>query len=317
MGSDEGVGKWTALIAEWGFAFVDGCPATPEATEKLLERIAFIRESLLNKFYSTSRFLCPNLPLSQHCEGGELFEEANTEVGITHYGGFYDFTADLSHKDTAYTNLALPAHTDNTYFTDPSGLQMFHLLSHTGEPREPGGPTPSISDLGGKSLLVDGFHCAAQLRKENPEAYEILAKTPVNWHASGNEGITITPATKFPVLNHDAETGELVQLRWNNDDRASMPMVLGKRVGGKDVTYDMWFDAAQIWNEIITRPQNEYWEQLKPGRPVVFDNWRVMHARSAFTGKRRMAGGYVNRDDWMSRYWNTNFGREKVLSRFI
>jgi hypothetical protein len=25
---------------------------------------------------------------------------------------------------------------------------------------------------------------------------------------------------------------------------------------------------------------------------AVFDNWRVLHGRSAFTGKRRMAGGY-------------------------
>lgn len=29
----------------------------------------------------------------------------------------------------------------------------------------------------------------------------------------------------------------------------------------------------------------------KPPR-LVFDNWRVLHGRSAFTGKRRMCGGY-------------------------
>lgn len=38
---------------------MDGTPATPEATEEMMQRIAFIR--------------------------------------ITHYGGFYDFTADLAH----------------------------------------------------------------------------------------------------------------------------------------------------------------------------------------------------------------------------
>ena len=60
-----------------------------------------------------------------------------------------------------------------------------------------------------------------------------------------------------------------------------------------------------------------------------------MHARSAFEGKRRMCGGYsklpfapflirwradqsvVNRDDFVSRYWNTNFSREEVLKRII
>jgi hypothetical protein len=34
-------------------------------------------------------------------------------------GGFYDFTSDLSSKDTAYTSESLEPHTDTTYFTDP------------------------------------------------------------------------------------------------------------------------------------------------------------------------------------------------------
>jgi len=31
-------------------------------------------------------------------------------------GKFWDFTSDLAKGDTAYTTLALGAHTDNTYF---------------------------------------------------------------------------------------------------------------------------------------------------------------------------------------------------------
>jgi trimethyllysine dioxygenase len=59
----------------------------------------------------------------------------------------------------------------------------------------------------------------------------------------------------------------------------------------------------------------------------VFDNWRVLHGRSAFTGNRRMCGGYsedtlchmdqadktVNRDDFISRFKMLNWGRDKVL----
>ncbi|ELR02262.1 hypothetical protein GMDG_05332 [Pseudogymnoascus destructans 20631-21] len=258
MASDTGVGKWTAKILKHGFCFVDGCPVSPEKTEELLNRIAFIRE--------------------------------------THYGAFYDFTSDLTMKDTAYTTLALPAHTDTTYFTDPSGLQLFHLLSHSGH--------------GGASLLVDGFSCASQLLSRDPRAYDILSRVPVPWHASGNEGVVITPATWVPVLTLDGEGG-VRQLRWNNDDRASMP------VENAGVEYEEWFEAARVWNEIITEGRNEYWGQLVPGRPVIFDNWRVMHARSAFEGKRRMCGGYINRDDFISRYWNTNFSREEVLKRII
>ena len=41
-------------------------------------------------------------------------------------GGFYDFTSDLSSKDTAYTSESLEPHTDTTYFTDPIVSSFTH-----------------------------------------------------------------------------------------------------------------------------------------------------------------------------------------------
>lgn len=35
---------------------------------------------------------------------------------------------------------------------------------------------------------------------------------------------------------------------------------------------------------------------------AVFDNHRVLHGRSSFTGQRRLCGAYVNHDDYRSRY---------------
>ena len=78
-----------------GFSFVDNVPPTPEATKDLIERLAFIMPS--------------------------------------HYGGFWDFTSDLSHSDTAYTPLPLPAHTDTTYYSQSAGLQLF-VLAHLTSP---------------------------------------------------------------------------------------------------------------------------------------------------------------------------------------
>ncbi|EON67789.1 trimethyllysine dioxygenase [Coniosporium apollinis CBS 100218] len=256
MGSDQGVGEWLALLHRYGFCYVDGTPATPEATEELLGRIAFIRH--------------------------------------THYGGFWDFTSDLASKDTAYTSLGLEAHTDNTYFSDPAGLQMFHCLSHTdGE--------------GGASLLVDGFQAAADLQREDPEAYDVLSTINVYTHASGNEGISIQPYRSFPVLQHDPLHHHLVQIRWNSSDRAAIDMPLEE--------VQTWYDAAaRKWDKLLKRPQYEYWKQLRPGRPLIFDNWRVLHGRSAFTGKRRLCGGYINRDDYISRFKMLKWGRVAGLN---
>jgi trimethyllysine dioxygenase len=188
----------------------------PDATRALLERIAFIR--------------------------------------VTHYGGFYDFIPDLAMADTAYTNLALPAHTDTTYFTDPAGLQAFHLLSHTPPPDAAKG-----ADLGGQSLLVDGFRAAQILMEEDPEAFEVLGKVRLPWHASGNKGIAIRPEQMYPVLELSAEK-KVLRVRWNNDDRGVVPL--------GPVSAEEWYDAAAKWESILRRPESEYWTQLKPGRTL-------------------------------------------------
>lgn len=143
---------------------------------------------------------------------------------LTWIGGFYDFTSNMASKDTAYTNLALEAHTDTTYFSEPAGLQMFHMLSHT-------------DGSGGESLLVDGFAAARQLYAEDKEAYKVLSTVGIWAHASGNEDVSIQPYACFPVLLHDPVMGHLIQVRWNNADRAAV------EASGDMV--DKWYEAAR------------------------------------------------------------------------
>lgn len=278
MQSDEGVLKWLTKVAQYGFAFVTGVPPTPTDTEALIRRIAFIRE--------------------------------------THYGGFWDFTSDLAHGDTAYTDLALQAHTDTTYFSDPAGLQMFHLLSHTasksptassaaataaGSAASPGkGKTASTAanargPSGGESLLVDGFLAAAVLKDVDPEAYDTLSRVKIRTHSAGDESTMIRPLYDggYPILQHDEATGQLVLVRYNNDDRSVL------RIDADQV--DPFYSALRKWNEILTNPEGEYWVQLKPGSAMIFDNHRVLHGRSAFVGNRRLCGAYINHDDYRSR----------------
>ncbi|KAG0640837.1 hypothetical protein HOY80DRAFT_1015246 [Tuber brumale] len=256
MESDAGVGEWTRNIRKYGFCYVNGVPVTPEATKELVERIAHIKH--------------------------------------THYGGFWDFTSDLSKKDTAYTTLALGVHTDTTYFSNPAGLQLFHLLSHT-------------DGSGGQSILVDGFRAAKILREEDPTAYRILSNVRIPSHSSGNHGSSIQPYAPFPMFNHHPVNGELILVRWNNDDRATMDR------WDDPADVERFYEAARAWNDVLKRRESEYWEQLIPGRPLILDNWRVLHGRASFDGKRRLCGAYISRDDFMSRFVMSNSKREDVL----
>ncbi|BFZ53239.1 hypothetical protein PYCC9005_000262 [Savitreella phatthalungensis] len=259
IASDKGVGEWLTMIRRYGFAIVKDTPVTPEASKRLLERIAFIR--------------------------------------LTHYGGFYDFTPDLEHGDTAYTNIALKAHTDTTYFTDPAGIQMLHLLAHSG--------------TGGETLLVDGFKAARILRDESPKAYQTLSRVRVPTHSAGDADKCIMPsvgAHGFPIINHDPSTGMLWQIRYNNDDRSTMTN------WHDDDEVDSFYHALKAWDGILTRKSEELWFPMEPGKALIFDNWRVLHGRAAFTGSdRRICGGYVNRDDFESRRRLTTHGRSRVL----
>ncbi|KAG0294687.1 hypothetical protein BGZ98_001687 [Dissophora globulifera] len=206
--------------------------------------------------------------------------------------GFWDFTSDLGHGDTAYTDLALGAHTDTTYFTDPVGLQMLHLLHHDGE--------------GGDSLLVDGFHCAKVLKEKHPQSYKTLSEIRVPSHSAGDAATHIIPSPRRnTILNHDPDTHDLIQVRFNNDDRSTLDHLDARQV---EAFYDALFD----WNKVLTDEKHMLWTKYQPGRVLIFDNWRCLHGRSGFTGKRRMCGAYTNWDDYRSRWRILNSSAEQL-----
>lgn len=80
-------------------------------------------------------------------------------------------------------------HTDTTYYTEPMGLQGFHLLHHDGE--------------GGESLFVDGFNVAKRLLDKFPWAYKFLSTQRISAHSVGDSNVFMQqmPSAGFPILN--------------------------------------------------------------------------------------------------------------------
>ena len=124
------------------------------------------------------------------------------------------------------------------------------------------------SETGGESLLVDGFKAAQILRDEHLDSYQILSRTAVPAHSAGDPQFFFQNRSK-PVLCHDlVGTGELVQVRWNNDDRSAMsefPLEQG---------VDGFYEAICRWDEILRRKDMEYWTQLIPGRVLSTNSMR-------------------------------------------
>jgi len=237
MGSDDGVAEWLHKTAEFGFALALGTPPTAQATEALLRRIGYVRETI--------------------------------------FGGMWEFTADLTKADTAYTNLELRPHTDGTYSHDAPGAQLLHCLHFEGS--------------GGESTMVDAFAVAQRLRQESPAHADTLSAVAVPGQYIG-DGAHLMAAR--PVLRHD-HTGQLVQVSFNNYDRAPFLLPEGEMIA--------FYDALRAFDLIANDPAMQWRHVLAPGEALLFDNWRVLHGRFAYTGERRLCGGYVNREDVESR----------------
>ncbi|XP_068456848.1 trimethyllysine dioxygenase, mitochondrial [Clinocottus analis] len=241
MSSDEEVKRFLQNYLLYGIAFVDDVPATVEATEAVSRRVSLIRE--------------------------------------TTYGRMWCFTSDLSRGDTAYTQLALDRHTDTSYFQEPCGIQVFHLLKHEG--------------AGGRTLLVDGFHAAEKVRRLSPDNFKLLTSVPIEHEYIETSDEHRNHMKASGPLLHCAGNGELHMIRYNNYDRSVINTV------PHDIV-QRWYEAHRELTTELKRPENELWVKLTPGKVIFIDNWRVLHGREAFTGLRQLCGCYLTRDDVLS-----------------
>ncbi|MGF1632161.1 MAG: TauD/TfdA family dioxygenase [Kiloniellaceae bacterium] len=193
----------------------------------------------------------------------------------TIFGGLWSLSAELKdHDDTAYSTQYLEPHTDATYSHDAPGLQCFLCLEFDGR--------------GGESILVDGFALAEEMRAERPAFFEVLSEVSV-------PGRYIEPGvhlrTERPAFRLDPQ-GRLQQVSFNNYDRA--PFLLSPE--RMRAFYRAYKDFHQ---RIITR-ENWLTVPLRPGMALVFDNWRLLHGRLGYAGKRVFCGCYHNHEDYES-----------------
>src|SRR4051812_15266082 len=86
-------------------------------------------------------------------------------VRATNYGRVFEVRSVVDPSNVADTALALGPHTDNPYRVPVPSLQLLHCLQS--------------SSSGGESTFVDGLRVAAELRREDPAAFELLASVPV------------------------------------------------------------------------------------------------------------------------------------------
>lgn len=71
----------------------------------------------------------------------------------------------------------------------------------------------------------------------------------------------MTPLSRKPVFNHD-ERGELVQVRWNGDDRG---VVGGSGFEGK---MEDWYEGLRLWEGMLRSEEATLWSEMVTGTAV-------------------------------------------------
>ena len=194
-------------------------------------------------------------------------------VRVTNYGRVFDVAVRVDATNLADTARGLSLHTDNPYRFPPPTLQLLHCLAS--------------SAAGGETIVADGFRAVRLLE---PHDRAVLASRPIRYAYCD---ATAELAADVPVVSLDAR-GEPQALHLNNRSKG-VPV-------GSPVEVAEWYAAYFALLELLEAPEAQVVFRLEAGDLVAFDNARVLHGRTAFSGvgRRRLQGCYADRDALLS-----------------
>ena len=201
----------------------------------------------------------------------------------TNYGSINDMKVHNDQIVISYTDVALTAHCDEPYCYGALGIGFFHCMN-------------SAIGQGGTSIFVDCFKIAEDLRSEDPEAFEILTTVPVQFmrdHPDEQEY-----RAEGTLIAQDY-FGNLNGVRY-----AERPLAPLDIPGYLVCEYYRAFGEFMRW---IRDQKNEIRFKMNTADVIIFDNQRMTHGRTAFTGDRHLRTAYVERDFFHSKL--------RVLSR--
>jgi alpha-ketoglutarate-dependent taurine dioxygenase len=213
-------------------------------------------------------------------EPGTLLETMRLvgQVAETNYGLLFDVRAVPEPENLAYSDRGLGLHTDNPYREPVPGFQALHVLVAAPD--------------GGESLLADGFALAEHLRREDPAAFEVLARTPVPFaYRSRNAALS----AERPLIQLSCG-GEVVAVHYNNRSIQPLPFAAAAA--------ERYYRAYRRFATLLREPRFMLRFMMRAGDLVVFDNQRILHGRTGFASARyprHLQGCYLTRDSVFSR----------------
>ena len=271
-------------------------------------------------------------------------------VRETNYGPLFDVRAKKNPNNLAFTNLKVTPHTDNPYRNPVPSIQILHCLKNECE--------------GGKSGLVDGFWAAEKIRRmsydidtvgkgsdsQKVNYFQLLSSNyiPYEYHNPSyiqleqndeqeNRQRDRAKSQRYsydqqcarlrhrqPVIEVD-DRGKVVAVSFNNRSASAFDFQSCDTTGKSIMP--AYYKAYRKMAEILFHDEMQLNIKLKPGQAMIFDNRRVLHARTSFSmdstkspneedSPRHFQGCYSDKDAVFSKYllMKENLGLDTILN---
>lgn len=238
----------------------------------------------------------------------KLIAEKIGHVRPTFYGEVFDVINKPNADNIAYTSVKLPLHMDLLYLENVPGWQLLHAIKNS-----------SDSGSHGMNLFVDSFNAARYVREVDADAYEALTQVPINYHYERDDKryLQARPLiTEYDIHegnNLSSTYSELIkEVNYSPPFQAPFDFGIWDKPKGYDVTtlpskltqrllFKDFTRGLALFEKFIRTPENQFRLKLPENTCVIFNNRRLLHARTGFDGERWLKGCYVDNDTIKSK----------------
>lgn len=208
----------------------------------------------------------------------ERFAEEIGHVRETAFERVHNVRHDPAGYNVAHTSEELKPHTDLPSYHWPPSIQLLHFL---------------VNDAtGGESTVTDGWAVVADLRREDPEAFETLCRVPVTYQLYSDDEDTYATAPMIQLDTH----GDVRTFRFSNQ--------LAQPLDGPFEDVGAFYAAYRTLGRMIDGPRYKVAFKAQTGDLLTVHGHRVMHGRLSFdprSGARHLQDVYMEYDDLMAR----------------
>lgn len=201
----------------------------------------------------------------------DAFAALGLRVIPTHFGRIEDLrtdnTTNANTDQLGYTNAPVDPHTDQPFIADPPRLQLLQAIR--------------AADQGGESAVVDAAAAAEYLHDQDPDAHALLRTIPVHFHRTQ---AAFESQVVAPILVGEGASF-MIRYSYFTMDPQRLPFA----------QMSAWYRAYDAFARIVRNPAHQLRFALAPGDFLLYDNHRMLHARTGFTGARWLRGIYFDR----------------------